>query len=384
MQKQILIGVGGRFHADRMCTALSNSGFGVCLFSTLPRARFPGLSRHQFESYLWPEILYRSYGYFGRETEGAIVKMRLFGKYFARKVSQFHRPDVLVAWSCFGLEAFRNRSAPLQVLVRDSAHISEQIRILKEEYTLRGILFPDHTIVEERELEEYELADRILVLSSMAKRSFIERGISESKLQVMPLGADLSLFSPTSRRNSGPLKVVYFGNLSFQKGVPYLLEAMEKIPEEKASLTCIGAVASEMRSFLDKSPRTKVLAPMPHSILSEKIKEYDVFVFPSLHDGFGMVLPQAMASGLVPVVSSMVGASELVTHQKNGLVIPPGNTESIREAILSLSQNRALLEKYRENLKQNLSVLSWENYSQRMGQWFREVVAIPARGQKAA
>lgn len=376
MANKVIIGVGGRFHADKMAEALNASGADVSLFTTLPRSRFPRLPESSIHPTLLPEVVYRVARLFGKEVQGSITKMRTFGKYFAQEAGKIKNPSVLVSWSSFGVEALRERYAPVQVVVRDSAHISEQIRILKEEYTLRGIDFPDHAAVEERELEEYERADKILVLSPMARQTFIDRGVSEEKLHVIPLGADLTQFSAGEKRPAKlPLRVVYFGAFSFQKGVPYLLEAMQNVPKGLATLTCIGGVSDEMKSYPSRYPNVTYLPPMPHGMLSKELREFDVFVFPSLHDGFGMVLPQAMASGLVPVVSSMVGASGLVSHGKNGFVVPPKDAGAITDVISNLAKHPETLESCRSHLRGQFQSLSWEKYSRNIASWFDKLAS---------
>lgn len=375
MTHKIFIGVGGRFHADRMFASLSGSGFDVSLFTTLPKSRFPDIAPGKVHSFIFPEILYRTSIYLKKDVAGSVLKMKQFGSWFASQCSKGTTPDVLVSWSSFGLEAFRAHSAPMQIVVRDSAHISEQVRILKSEYEKRGVIFPNHSEIEEREIEEYETADRILVLSQMAKSSFVARGISAKKIQVISLGADLSRFSaPERKSNSLPLRVLYFGALSFQKGLPYLLDAFREISPQKAKLTCIGGVSSEMDKVLPKYSKVEFLPPMPQDQLSQRIRDYDVFVFPTLHDGYGMVLPQAMASGLVPVVSSMAGASELVTDGKNGFIIPPQDTSAILQKIIYLSENPNVVNQFRVNVGEDLSKLSWSKYNQQISNWIRSLV----------
>ena len=173
---KIEIVVGGRFHANYMASALVKAGHQVELITSLPRSRFSDLSRSQVKSFILPEVLSRGFAKLGFENLGDVCKIRLFGaraaKYLQRKNSQI---DVFIGWSSFSKESLEVVRAKKKVIVRGSAHIRFQDRLLREEYARLGLRYPDRSSVVARELVEYEKADHIILLSQFSKRHFCGR-----------------------------------------------------------------------------------------------------------------------------------------------------------------------------------------------------------------
>lgn len=377
---KIAIGVGGRFHADRLANALSRFGYDLTLFTTLPKSRFVnGPAQELIDSYLFPEIIFRTLKLAHREFLGAEFKMRSFGKHFARSLTRVQKPfDLVIAWSSFGLEGFEQSKDSKKIVVRDSAHIEFQVETLQAEYRKMGHHFPDHSEVIRRERKEYELADFILVPSRFAKDTFVSRGVSEKKIKVIPLGVDTSLFKFThSRTFQLPLRVINFGSLSPQKGIQHLLAALDSFSAEELKLTLVGHLSPEIESLLKKYPQVIHQGAVPQAELPEILKEQDVFVLPSLQDGFGMVVPQAMACGLIPIVSSAAGASELIQNQVNGFVIEPGSAEPLIQVLKKLVSHPDLVSHVAEKVKETIPELNWSQYESRIHQWMRVILAEP-------
>src|SRR5207248_7072725 len=137
--------------------------------------------------------------------------------------------DVVHGFSGVFEETLRvNDCGILKTLVRGSAHIDSQYKLLAEEEQRAGLpIEKPSPWIRAREKREYELADLIFVLSSFAWASFVNSGIDESKLRLLPLGAQLAKFRPSANiiqercdriRGPHPLRVLTVGNLSLQKG----------------------------------------------------------------------------------------------------------------------------------------------------------------------
>ena len=181
----------------------------------------------------------------------------------------------------FSLETLKKRPAKSHVLMRDSSHIRFQYQLLSEEYERFGFKFPSRKFCLDRELEEYELADRIWVLSEFAKNTFVENGIEADKIDVIPLGVDLERFQPFEKLiEPSPLRVVYFGSLSFRKGVQYLLEATKNFSPKHLELNLIGAIEPEFKSTLSKYSHFNysliLLLPTMQNILLEIIHNHSL------------------------------------------------------------------------------------------------------------
>jgi glycosyltransferase involved in cell wall biosynthesis len=278
------------------------------------------------------------------------------------------RPDLFIGWSSFSLETLKKRTANLQILMRDSAHIRFQYDLLSQEYEKFGFTFPNRSFCLERELEEYELADRIWVLSEFAKQTFISQGISPDKVEVLPLGVDLERFKPLEKvPEPSPLRVIYFGIISYRKGVQYLLEATQDFSPKEVELNLIGAVEPEFKKTLSKYSHFNYQNPLPQSELAKEIRNHHVFVFPTLEDGFGQTLVQGMASGLVPITTTHCGSADFTFLKGSDLRVPPRSSQAIRERLVQILKDPGLLKTLREKSIQSAQDMTWGHYRSRLG-----------------
>lgn len=368
---RIAIGVGGRFHSERMMGAFLRAGHEAYLYSILPKFCFKDLPPERVRTFVVPEALHRMGKKLHFENQADLWKIVLTGKGMAKFVESFKEPfDYLFSWSSFGLEAFQTGRIKNKVVIRDSAHILEQMEISQEEYLKHGFKLPNRDLCIERELREYELADTIIVCSDYVKETFIKRGVSPKKLFTLPLGVDTSLFKAKSDYSvSLPLKVVYFGNISLNKGLFYLLEATKHFSPKELELTLIGSIAPEMETILKRYHHFKWQSPLPHQALSAAIQKKHVFVTPSLQDGFGLVIPQAMASGLVSIVTNQCGAKDLIENGKTGFVIPSKDVEGLKGVLTKLLNNPKLVETIGREAAESRNNLSWKNYEEKLTKW---------------
>lgn len=373
---RIAIGVGGRFHADRMAEALLGAGHELELFTSLPKSRFRNLvPKEKIHTCVTSELYFRGMGKLGLHQLGADWKMRSFNRFFSRALKKkISDPDVLIAWSSFARDTFRNEASRIKILVRDSAHICEQIEILEREYSSMGLRFPSHALVREFELEEYELSDYILVPSEYVKSSFIQRGVQSNKIKVIRLGADLNVFSHAKKSKLGrPLRLINFGSLTVQKGIQHLLSAISSFSSEEIKLTLVGSLSSEIKPLLKNRRDISQIDAVPQNQLSSILGEQDVFVMPSVHDGFGMVVPQAMAAGLIPIVTDSVGAAEIIQDRVTGFVIPSGSSRAITSTLRELIDNESLAHSIQKNLLDIKTDLSWSDYRKNVANWIHSI-----------
>ena len=368
---EIDIGVGGRFHADQMFDGLQGACHSVSLFTSYPPSRFPNVPSANIYSFLWPEIVFRGLSKLGFENQGDLAKMVSFGQRMAKAIEERKKTaDFFFGWSSFSLETLRLRAAKNTVVLRDSAHIQFQNRILQEEYQRLNVPYPDRSLCEGRELEEYSLADTIFVLSDFAKRTFVSAGIPEDKIHKLPLAVDLSRFKPIAKQVSqGPLKILYFGNLSIQKGVHHLLEATQALSPSEAELTLIGAMDRQLLPICRKYSHAKILPAMPQAELAKVIPHFDLFVFPTLHDGFGQTLLQAMACGLVPIVSNHCGAADHVKSGENGWVFPAGDVTVLKNLLREVISQPDKLPALARKAVQSAGGRPWSAYQSDLNTW---------------
>jgi len=189
---------------------------------------------------------------------------------------------------------------------------------------------------------EYDLCDWIIVLSSATRQSFAQFGFAEKTILVWP-GVDHLLFTPPREIKPAPLfRVSYVGRVEIAKGVGYLLEAWNRLGLPGAELVLVGMVRPEVETLLRRYGDTSVRLPgsLPPAQVANCYRDSSVFAFPSVNEGLGMVLLEAMSSGLPVIATDRTGAPDLVTDGKEGFVVPARNVDALAERILWCYQHR--------------------------------------------
>ena len=218
-----------------------------------------------------------------------------------------------------------------------------------------------------RSVAMMEHVDYVLSPSLFVTQSFLERGFKPEQIlrNVYPL--DLSCFTPGTEKRpvERPLTLISTGSLSLRKGTPYLLEAFRllrrEIPEAKLLLT--RAVQDSARPALEKYADLPIeWAPsLPHRQLAERLRSADIFVLPSLEDGFARTVAEALACGLPVVTTRNTGASDLIEPGTNGEIVPIRDPQAISTAILKWS-GRAVSGEPRRSLLPKPEQLSFEYF----------------------
>ncbi len=364
--KTVAIGVGGRFHSDFMLRAFSSLGYSPKILTSLPKNRFD-ISEAYIQNCVWPEMIFRLSQRMGFDSWGDSTKMKCFVNFVSSEILKAPS-DIFVGWSSFSLETLRKKPAQVHILMRDSSHIQFQYDLLKEEYENFGFRFPNRDFCLKRELEEYELADRIWVLSHFAKKTFIDQGVESNKIDVLPLGVDLKRFFPLEKfPETSPLRVVYFGTLSFRKGVHYLLEATKDFSPKRIELNLIGSIEPEFKSTLVRYSHFNYQKSLPQRYLAQEIRKHHVFVLPTLEDGFGQTLIQAMASGLVPITTTHCGSADFVSLEQQNWRIEPRSSEQIKTQLEGLISSPELFKTLRSQSIREAQNLTWAQYQCHLG-----------------
>jgi glycosyltransferase involved in cell wall biosynthesis len=196
---------------------------------------------------------------------------------------------------------------------------------------------------------EYARADRIRVMSSLAKADLVSRGVCGDKITVATPPVDCSQF-PRANFQEDIFRISFVGMLEPTKGIAYLLDAFDRLsPDNNVELVFWGGfgsrrVAKFFQSYLDSHPGIIIRSGSiwDHG-LHEVYAKSSVLVHPSLADGFGYVVQEAMACGLPVIVTDATGAADLVTDGRNGFVVPAGDAQSIADRLAHLIQCPGLL-----------------------------------------
>jgi glycosyltransferase involved in cell wall biosynthesis len=230
---------------------------------------------------------------------------------------------------------------------RGSAHIRVQDALLREEHSLWDMSYEGidpRTIA--REEAEYAEADLITVPSIFSYRSFVKQGVSAEKLHLLPYGVNVSRFQPVAEPALGQFDILYVGAMSLQKGIQYLVQAYQKINQPNKSLTFVGAPSQELIQMLKLRnlwpADTKVLGHVPQTELKNIMSRSHVLVLPSVQDGFGMVMAQAMACGCPVIASRHTGGEDLFTDGDEGYIVPIRDVYALTSRLQILADDHQL------------------------------------------
>ena len=190
----------------------------------------------------------------------------------------------------------------------------------------------------------------IIVPSSWAAKSFSH--FSEYKSGIFMLFGLLqfwfaqNIFGDIGKK---PLKILYAGALSYRKGIPFLIKALNKIPNNLFDMTFLGSGIYENR-LKKKFPNSKFINSCPHEDVLKIMRKNDVFVFPSLSDGFGLVISEAMSQGMA-VIATKNTALKDIYNGSNSILIPAKDENKIYKSILFLISFETKLKKLDTALK---------------------------------
>jgi len=277
--------------------------------------------------------------------------------------------DVFIALSGQSIRSFR-RAKELGARIvceRGSSHILFQDRILREEHELQGLPYrPIDPRVIDQELEEYEFCDQINVPSTFAADTFCEMGVPQAKVFLNPYGVSLSLFRP-HQKNDTVFRILYVGNMSVQKGITYLIEAVTQLSGRSLELWLIGPADKDTEPMLRNLPSNmRYLGYKSREGLAAYYSQASVFVLPSIQDGFATVQAQAMACGIPVIATTNTGAADLFEDGPEGYIVPIRSPEAIADRLQRLMDDPALLRHMSENaLKRVQSIGGWHEYGER-------------------
>jgi glycosyltransferase involved in cell wall biosynthesis len=209
--------------------------------------------------------------------------------------------------------------------------------------TLTGFLNSEKKLM--RKDEEIRLADHIFVASSFTARSLKEYPGNLPPVSLIPLA-----FPPVNREKqydsnyNKPLKLLFVGGLSQRKGIANVFEAVKPLKKHVA-LTVVGQKAVKDCAALNKALSEHTWIPsLPHAEILKLMQQHDVLLFPSLFEGFGLVITEAMSQGTPVITTDRTAGPDLFNHGENGWLIEAGSTAALQERIEKILEHRNVVE----------------------------------------
>jgi glycosyltransferase involved in cell wall biosynthesis len=297
--------------------------------------------------------------------------------------------DIVHAWPLGARRTLRTaaRLGIPTVIERPNTHTAFAYEVVQRECERLGVALPsgvEHSFNEhvlKHEEEEYDAAYRILCPSEFVMKTFVDRGFSKEKLVRHTYGFDEKQFFPRSipRDPRKAFTMLFAGFNAVRKGVHFALEAWLKSPAcETGQFLIAGefmlAYAEKLKDMLSH-PSVKVLGH--RSDVPELMRQSDVFVLPSIEEGFGLVCVEAMGSGCVPIVSTT--CTDVCRHMENALVHDVGDTDTLSRHISMLHADPQLLNRLRDGCLATAPNVTWSAAGARLLTVYKEVLADAAR-----
>ena len=189
--------------------------------------------------------------------------------------------------------------------------------------------------------------DQIIVISSDNLRHLSEYDeIDKNRLNLIYNGIEVDKFLDNYDKASLPVKdgdivITCIAELHPRKGHKYLFQAFKKLQQEMPTLHLvlvgIGPAEKELKSNYGSIPNIHFLGWRED--IPQILKASDIVVLPSLREAFGLVLIEAMASGVITVATDNGGTKDIIEHGKSGYLVPPANSERLIDAIRIILTN---------------------------------------------
>ena len=215
----------------------------------------------------------------------------------------------------------------------------------------------------ERFLEEYNLADLIVVLSEKAAETFRVRGFSDQKLYYLPRGVDTERFRPGKRPDK--FRAIFTVALIERKGIHHLLEAWARLDLPDSELWLVGTVHEEAKPHLTRYWRDNIKVIGFARDLENYLNQSTIYVFPSQWEGSAKTVYEAAACGLPSITTREAG--DVVRDGVEGIIVNPGDVPAIAAAIRRLYDDPALVVRMSEAARNRVvENFTWDHYRERL------------------
>jgi len=371
------------------------------LAAILSRSRFSVLKRWAAakaddipDSYLlsigWSAIGVRSTAWLMAKLGWAYKGFEISDAMFARAVARRDWPahEIVFAYSYAALELIEaeKKKGILTVLNQIDPGPGDEDLVQAEErrwpeYVLRPYRLPQGYV--DRVKREWKLADIIVVNSEWSRDRIAAAGAEAGKIKVVPLayerdhgttgprdyGTGSGPVAPSLTSNlppppSGPLKVLWVGNVNVRKGIQYVVEAARMLDHQPVEFIVAGEIGVP-RKVIDSSPgNIQWLGPLPRPEAQRLYEDAGVFVLPTLSDGFAMSQLEALANGVPVIVTANCG--RVVEDGKSGFVVSHGDVDALASVIRRFIYDRSLSSRMSEECRKRATDFTLDAYGSRL------------------
>ncbi|HEV2402218.1 MAG TPA: glycosyltransferase [Candidatus Sulfotelmatobacter sp.] len=236
------------------------------------------------------------------------------------------------------------------------------------------------------EEEEFRLADYLLCASDFVVRTFQDSGFPKEKLLRHQYGFDDAVYRPDSQARAATrgLKVLFVGFSALIKGLHHALAAWLNSPAHRTgTFVIVGTFTRDFeRRFRSLLSDPSVVVLGRRDDVPDLMRKSDILLLPSLAEGYGLVVAEALGSGCVPLASE--ACTEICRHMVTGLVHRVGDVQTLTQQITLLHEDRGLLARLSANCLSAAPNVTWTAAGTKLLQVYRDVIAAKRAGAGAA
>ncbi|HUC90002.1 MAG TPA: glycosyltransferase [Patescibacteria group bacterium] len=224
-------------------------------------------------------------------------------------------------------------------------------------------------------------AGAVVVFTEDQRTAFSQRyGVAISKIEVIPNGVEEKFYSDTLRSLHKKTRLLFVGRLELQKNLPQLLRALKGVSEQfETTLVGEGSLEGDLKALVKelKLKNVKFVGRADGQKLLNYYKDADIFVLPSELEGMPLVLLEAMAMGLPIVATDVTGTRDVVEDDENGFLVPYGDTEKFRAALLKTGSDKKLYEKLSRKSRIMADKYSWDKVALQFEKLYEKILETP-------
>jgi glycosyltransferase involved in cell wall biosynthesis len=302
----------------------------------------------------------------------------------ARKIA-LRSNNAIVSYSTYAEEAFKNQQVNHRILFQHHPHPASVRKIFEDEIQLNpaasnSLKYEYELSLNDKELEAFMeepfLANNWMAASTFTAKTLIEHGIPADKIYIIPYGVNLKEFKPKVRYDRNKkLKVLFVGSFNQRKGLSYLLEAIRRVGTKNIELILVGRGIIDkqlLASYADVLQDIRI--NISHTKLLGSFYEADVFVLPSIAEGFAQVLLEAMACGLPVITTENTAGPDIITNGKEGFIVPVRNINALVEALTFFISNPEMLENMGRAAALQANHFTWEKFRSGIVSAYKKIV----------
>lgn len=209
---------------------------------------------------------------------------------------------------------------------------------------------------------EIKLSDAIICGGTFPQEC-VQRSYPQKQCFVIPYGVDKRRFTYKKNDKEKPTKIsfVYVGGVEMTKGSQYLLHAWNELDTDEASLKMVGDCGYARNELVMKT-NIQYIGFVLKENMPSMYHESDVYIIPSLYEGFSQSLIEAMSCGLPVIATECSGAKMIVKNGVNGFVIPAADVDALKDKIRWMIEHKNILSEMGKSASKSVENFTWDNY----------------------